>query len=294
MDSLAGKVAVVTGSALGIGRAIARRFAKDKATLILIDIDGPALEETARELRAGGAEVLSRTLDVADETGMARLADEVFAKYGHVDLVINNAGVLPPQGGALWQVSLNTWRWGFDVNVIGVLNVTNAFLPRMMKRDSESWIVNVTSHFGGLLVTAGGGVYGATKAALGAVTEILHFELEAAKAPVKAMLFFPGPHTVPTGIYDPEKVRPTKYPRAADEPKPRHMSIDDMQKYMMETYGRLRDTITPEKAADDIVIALREKRAWFVPMSERFERALKLRFSEIAQGQAPSPPHDIM
>lgn len=294
MESLAGKVALVTGSALGIGRAIARRFARDQAKLILVDIDGPSLDATADELRQAGADLLVRRLDIADESAIHKLAEDSFSAFDGIDLIINNAGVLPPQGGAMWQVSLNTWRWGFDVNVFGVLNVINAFVPKLIKQDREAWIVNVTSHFGGLLVTAGGGVYGATKAALGSLTEILHLELEQMKSPVKAMLFFPGPHTVPTGIYDPERVRPPRFPRHPDEPKPRHRSIDDMQKYMMDTYGRLRDTVTPEKVADDLVLALKENRAWFVPMSDRFERALKLRFSEIMRGQAPSPPADIL
>ena len=145
-----GKVAVVTGAGSGIGRGLAGKAAQLGMKVVACDVDTKGLKATEESLSQGGAEVLAQVTDVTDYGAVVRLADAAYNRFGRVNLLFNNAGVLVD--GILWERSLEDWRWNLDVNVMGVIHGIKAFVPRMIAGGEEGIVVN-TASVGGL--TAG-------------------------------------------------------------------------------------------------------------------------------------------
>jgi NAD(P)-dependent dehydrogenase (short-subunit alcohol dehydrogenase family) len=129
---LAGKTAVVTGGASGIGRALVARLAREGMRVVVADVEPAALEQAVAELRAGGAEVVGVPTDVASFESVQALAERAAAAYGPVHVLCNNAGVGAQEDVPLWELPLSDWRWTFDVNVWGVIHGCKAFLPAML------------------------------------------------------------------------------------------------------------------------------------------------------------------
>jgi len=142
MNELQDKICVITGAGTGIGKGIARRFAKAGGTLVLASRTESNLEATAQEARALGAEVMVRVTDVTDETAVLELFAAVDAEYGRVDILINNSGVF--DNGPLHALSLETWQKVVDVNLTGpFLCARSAF--RSMLKTGGGRIVNIGS-----------------------------------------------------------------------------------------------------------------------------------------------------
>jgi short-subunit dehydrogenase len=172
--SLRGGVAVVTGAAHGIGRALALRLADEGMNLALVDRDADTLEATASTAAARGAGAVStHTLDVADPDAVAALPAEVTARHGRTTLLVNNAGVALM--GSFDEVSLADIEWLMGINFWGVVRMTKAFMP-MLKRESAAQIVNLSSVFG-LIGPAGQCAYSASKFAVRGFSEVLRHEL---------------------------------------------------------------------------------------------------------------------
>ncbi|HEX8852694.1 MAG TPA: SDR family oxidoreductase [Pyrinomonadaceae bacterium] len=174
MSLLQESVAVVTGAATGIGRALAARLASEGARLCLADVNGPALEETADALRAAGAEVSAHVVDVTDSRQVAELARAVVEAHGRADLLINNAGVA--LHGDVEEVSLADIEWVMAVNFWGVVYGVKHFLP-VLKRQPKAYVVNMSSVFG-IIAPPGQAAYAASKFAVRGFTEALRHELE--------------------------------------------------------------------------------------------------------------------
>lgn len=183
-----GSVAVVTGAASGIGRAIATALVARGARVTLADVS-PNVHEVAASLggRARGA-----LCDVSDAAAVQALADEVAARESHVHLLVNNAGV--SVHGRFDEVAPEDFEWLFGVNFRGVVNGCRSFLPHL-RREREAHVVNVCSSFAWLGVP-GKSAYAASKAAVRALSESLRLELRGTG--VGVTLLFPGP--VDTGI----------------------------------------------------------------------------------------------
>ena len=197
-DEPAGRVAVVTGGASGIGKSIAAAFRARGMKVVIADIEQGALDAAATELGAVGI----RT-DVSDAACVQALADAVKAKFGGVDVLVNNAGVGPK--GNLADVTLDDWRWLLDVNLMGVVHGLNAFLPMLRANPRGSHIVN-TASLGGFIAGPGVGIYSATKAAVVALSETLQWEMMMGGEKVGVTILAPGP--VKTGIYSGSRNRP--------------------------------------------------------------------------------------
>jgi NAD(P)-dependent dehydrogenase (short-subunit alcohol dehydrogenase family) len=170
---LHGKVAVVTGAASGIGRALAEVLARRGCSLALADVDAAGLADTARRVEAAGRRASSHVVDVADWERMLAFADEAAAVHGGVDLVVNNAGVSVT--GTLEEQSIEDLRWIVGVNFWGVVHGCKAFLPHLRRRP-EGHIVNVSSVFG-LIGLPTQSSYCATKFAVRGFSEALWAEL---------------------------------------------------------------------------------------------------------------------
>ncbi|MEO9166093.1 MAG: SDR family NAD(P)-dependent oxidoreductase, partial [Aquihabitans sp.] len=119
MQDLKGKVAVVTGGASGIGRALVDQFVAEGMRVVIGDVEVTALDQTVAELRARGADVTAVPVDVTSFTSVEAFADAAYETYGAVHVLVNNAGVGPP-GGLVWESTPNDWAWTFQVNVFGV------------------------------------------------------------------------------------------------------------------------------------------------------------------------------
>ncbi len=143
MRDLAGRTAFVTGAASGIGFALARAFAQAGMRVMLADIEAGALDATVAVLAAEGANVRGIPCDVADPESVRRAAKASYAAFGSVHVVCNNAGV--GGGGGVDDISLDTWRWALDVNLMGVLHGVRTFLPHMREHGEGGHFVNTAS-----------------------------------------------------------------------------------------------------------------------------------------------------
>lgn len=192
MQDLRNKVAVVTGAASGIGRALAIRLAGEGCSLALSDIDELGLEETRRAALANatseGRQVTTDRVDVADRARVHAWADEVVQRHGAAHLVINNAGVAV--GALISEISYEDFDWLMGINFWGVVHGTKAFLPHLEKA-GVGHIVNISSVFG-LIGVPAQGAYNSAKFAVRGFTECLREELEMTGSPVSATCVHPG------------------------------------------------------------------------------------------------------
>ena len=187
MTDVKGRTAFITGGANGIGLGIARAFGRAGAKLALADLDVAALAHAKAELAALTA-VESVELDVRDRAAYARAADEVERALGPVSLLFNNAGVA---GGApAHKLTYELWDWAMGINLYGVINGVQTFLPRMVVRGAGGHIVNTASG-AGLAATGNGVLYSTAKYGVVGLSETLHLELAAAGIGVSVLC--PGP-----------------------------------------------------------------------------------------------------
>ncbi len=189
MEMLSGKVAVVTGAASGIGRALAQRFAAEHMRVVLADVESGPLESTANALADTGAEVLAVPTDVTDSEAVESLAAAARDRFGTYHVVCNNAGVIG-HFGCTWETPLADWRWVLDTNVFGVIHGIRAFLPRLLAQ-GEGHVVN-TSSSAGWRAPPAMGPYAASKHAVLAISQALRAELEALGSPVGVTALCPG------------------------------------------------------------------------------------------------------
>jgi NAD(P)-dependent dehydrogenase (short-subunit alcohol dehydrogenase family) len=187
MRELRDRVALVTGGASGIGRALAQRFAADGMRIVLADVEAAPLAETVAELEAGGAEVLGVEADVSVAADVDAVRDRALAAFGAVHVVCNNAGV---GGGSIVDAPLALWDWTIGVNLMGVVHGVHTFLPLLLEQD-EGHIVN-TASLAGLGGVAGLGIYCTTKFAVVGLSESLHYDLEARGSAVGVSVLCPG------------------------------------------------------------------------------------------------------
>jgi NAD(P)-dependent dehydrogenase (short-subunit alcohol dehydrogenase family) len=174
MDPFAGRVAVITGGAGGIGMALARAFAARGAKLVLADIDEAALGRSATELRGGGATVHTVRCDVGDRAEVEALADATFRHYGAAHVVCNNAGIA--LFGEIAQATHKDWEYTMRVNFWGVAHGVEVFVPRLIAQAQGGHVVN-TASMAGLVGMQWLGLYCASKFAVVGLTESLNREL---------------------------------------------------------------------------------------------------------------------
>ncbi len=186
MKRLEGRVAVVTGAASGIGRATSIVLAKSGCDLALADVDEKGLTSAHAAVQALGRKASVHVVDVSRREAMARLPDEVMDIHGHVNIVMNNAGV--GVGASVEEHDLDDFEWLMGINFWGVVYGSKFFLP-LLKRQDEAHIVNISSLFG-LVGLPTQSAYCASKFAVRGFTESLRSELRGTSVGVTAV--FPG------------------------------------------------------------------------------------------------------
>lgn len=208
MKNFAGRVAVITGGAGGLGREFANVAAGLGMKIVLADVQQDALERARTELEGQGAQVLAMLCDVRKGEQVQALADAAMARFGAVHLVFNNAGV--GAGGLVWENSESDWEWVLGVNLWGVIHGVRIFTRLMLecaKRDAQfdGHIVN-TASMAGLLNAPAMGVYNVSKHAVVSLSESLYHDLQLVEAPIGASVLCP--YFVPTGISQSHRNRP--------------------------------------------------------------------------------------
>jgi NAD(P)-dependent dehydrogenase (short-subunit alcohol dehydrogenase family) len=189
MKTLKGRVAVVTGSANGIGRAIATALAAEGMSLVLADIEAEAVQLAAKQLEASGAAAHGVTTDVSDAESVDALAQAALERFGAVHVLCNNAAVAG-QFGRTWATSRAEWDWVFAVNVMGVVNGLRSFLPILLEQE-EGHVVN-TGSAACFEALPGFGPYAASKHAVLGISEALARELTGSGKPIGVTVAMPG------------------------------------------------------------------------------------------------------
>lgn len=242
MDQFTGKLAVITGAGSGIGRALATRCAGEGMAVVLIDVQEERLNALSERLSSGGAEVTTRALDVSNDHAYAQFAQQLLAERGSPDLLFNNAGIL--RVGETWSHSSEDWQKIIGINVMGVINGLNAFVPAMLESGAPAHIVN-TGSVGSLVAAPGMAQYTAVKMAVRGITETLAYDLAARNAPIDVSLLCPGP--VLTSISD---------DLLGIEPDAGNADPSD---HLMAGQP---DFIAPDDCAGTVFEAIRERRFW--------------------------------
>ena len=197
--TLEGKIAVVTGAGSGIGRATAEALAAAGATVVCADINRETGEETAAALRAAGGRADYRPVDLTDAGSIEAFAQEVAAKHGAVDVLVNGAGW--GKTHPFWEGTPELWERVIALNFVGPMRLTRALLPAMIERGSGK-IVNISSD-AGRVGSLGETVYAGAKGGLIAFTKSL--ARETARYNINVNCVCPGPTETPLLFAVPEK-----------------------------------------------------------------------------------------
>jgi NAD(P)-dependent dehydrogenase (short-subunit alcohol dehydrogenase family) len=286
MRDLTGRVAVVTGGAGGIGRAMGERFAREGMKVVLADVEEAALVTATEKLRAEGLEATGVVCDVADYASVERLRDAAVERYGAVHLLCNNAGIGAGAEGALWEHELNDWRWAFNVNVYGVIHGINAFVPTMISSGAEGHIVNTSSGNGGVSPLRGTPQYAVTKAAVVTLTECLYAQLQDAGSAIGASVLFPGPNMLRTGIFSSWRVRPPELAKERPRQSP-YPTIEDIEAQMSAAGIEVNYT-EPAEVADQVVRAVQAGDFWISAPSASIDAQIRARADSMLNRTNPT------
>lgn len=279
----------MTGGAGGIGKAIGRRFGQEGMKVVLADVLPEPLEQAVAELRREGVDAAGVVADVTDFASVEQLAKQSVSLHGAVHVVCNNAGTGGVSEGYMWEHDLADWRWGIDVNVIGVINGIKAFVPILLEQD-EGHVVNTCSGNGSLAPIARGAlggpamaVYPMTKAAVLCLTESLYTHLQIAGSKVQAHALFPSGF-LNTGIWESWRNRPEQYAPTQERRRPEQTLDAVLERF--ETAG-VKVAFTPlENVAAQVVDGINEGRFWMMgPPSSGDEVISKKAASIVARSE---------
>jgi NAD(P)-dependent dehydrogenase (short-subunit alcohol dehydrogenase family) len=270
MREVAGKVAVLTGAASGIGRGMAESFAAAGMKVVLSDVEEDALVKTTEALRGAGADVHSVVTDVSKADQVQALADESLERFGSVH-----------GAASVWETTLDDWEWILGANLMGVIHGVRTFVPILLEQGVESHVVNTASLAG---LVGGEGAYGVTKFGAVALSESLHFNLERAGAKTKVSVLCPG--FVDTNILDSERNRPAELSDAS--PLPEGPIVEVWREWVEE---QLAEGLSPRSVGDQVLSAIREERFYILTHPE-WNPMIEHRMRAILDGQNPTmlPP----
>jgi len=278
MKKFDGRVAVITGAGSGMGEAMAWRFARAGMKIVVADIDVGAANKVSDALQAAGHQALAVRTDVAKAADVQSLADQAFATFGTVDLLCNNAGVVPSgRFRPVWEYPLEDWQWSLDVNLMGIAHGLRSFVPRMLAQGTEGHIVT-TASVAGLVSGAGSPVYSAAKHAAVRITEALYASLRELNAPIGVTLLCPG--LVNTRIYESERNRPQAL-------RPEGGAAEESTELKAIAADLYAGAISPEEVADQVFAAVSENQ-FYLLTTNAFDEEIRNRMQAILERRNPS------
>jgi NAD(P)-dependent dehydrogenase (short-subunit alcohol dehydrogenase family) len=269
---LKGKTAVITGGASGIGLATAIQFSKAGANIVLGDIEDGPLQTQVEEMRSHGATVIGVHCDVAQEADVEALRDAALKEFGAVHVVFNNAGVA---GGATIGTPKKIWDWVMSVNLDGVVNGMNAFIPLFLEQN-EGHVVNTASE-AGLVGVAGMGPYNASKFAVVGISESLFHELANTGKNVHVSVLCPN--FVRTRIFESERNMPKELASFAENPEGA-----EIKKIAAALVNAGIDAVDVAKAVEDAVV---NEKFWILTHEHSALRITELRLEWMRGGPSP-------
>jgi len=272
------KVAVITGAASGIGRAIAERCVVAGMKVVLADVHEADLTKAETELKTAGGNVLAVKTDVSKRSDVELLARQTLDTFGQVHLLFNNAGVTAD--GAPWEATWNDWEWAIGVNLWGVIHGVKVFTPLMLAQNTECHIVN-TSSTAGLIVGSMVAPYSVTKHAIVALSENLYLTLQQRNSLVKVSVLCPG--FVRTNIANAERSRPAELQNEPVEKTPQ------IQAGLNAFKAAIEAGVSPLQVADVVFEAIRKEQFYVLPSPEWIE-LIKLRTDNLLRLENPHSP----
>lgn len=264
---VAGKTAVVTGAASGIGLGMARALTGAGMSLVAADIEADRLHRVVDHLRSEGKAAVGVVTDVTDEAQVDALAEAAIKEYGAVHVVANNAGV--GAAGPVDEMSLDEWRWILDVNLWGVIHGVRTFLP-LLKAQGEGHI-SATSSVAGLASGPMLGAYHVAKHGVVGLMESVRSELALTESPVRASVLCPGP--VDTDVVRSERNRPDHLIS--------HQAGDAETRFWSRLVATLADGMAPDEVGELFLDAVRSERFWILTHPEEHLPAVESRLELI-------------
>ncbi|MFC6180765.1 SDR family NAD(P)-dependent oxidoreductase [Lactiplantibacillus daowaiensis] len=277
MRDFKNQVMFITGAAHGFGQVIAAGAAKRGMRLVLVDIDEAALKVSYQSIIDTGAQAMMIVADVTKEADVDAAVAQAMAKFGRIDVLINNAGIALP--GRIWELPTRDWEWIMHVNLMSQVYAMQQVIPIMMKQKTHADILNVAS-IAGLVDTPGMPSYHASKFASVGMTEATAYDLQRAGADIDMHVMCPG--FVQTDLYHTENHRPAQYSDSSDPYYQSEAFLKGQQfaKYVI-TNGKPIDTI-----ADTVFEALSENRFYILTHPE-FNPLISDRVHRIVSDGAP-------
>ncbi|MET0458086.1 MAG: SDR family NAD(P)-dependent oxidoreductase [Ilumatobacteraceae bacterium] len=272
MDGLAGRTAVITGAASGLGRAMAERMAGEGMQLVLADIEADPLTELGALLADGGASVITERVDVSRADDIERLADAAYERFGAVHVLCNNAGVV--KRARAWDLTVDDWEWVLGVDLWSVIHAVRVFVPRMRDGGEGGHIVN-TASMSGLLPIPNLAAYSVAKAAVVALSEALQLDFDAVGTPIGVSVLCPV--FIATRITESERNRPAELTNAAAIPA------------VARTTAGVTSTMDAAEVAVAVVDAIRTDRFWILTHDD-YRAVIQARAAGIGTDGRPEPP----
>ncbi|MEM1112200.1 MAG: SDR family NAD(P)-dependent oxidoreductase [Pseudomonadota bacterium] len=288
MQDFNAKVAVITGGASGVGRSLAFALGRRGAHIVVGDVDAAAMDAIGGDLAAEDIECVVQRCDVTDVDSLNALADKAVDAFGGIDLVFANAGIGAGETGAMWDYSEKDWQWCLNVNVWGVINSIRAFMPRLVASGKPAHFVVTGSGNGAYTILPDAPIYTASKAAVHAITENLHYQVQAGGLPVKVSALFPGPHVVDTGLFNSGRVRPEDLKKDVEGNESGINSVDDMKK-MCEEFGIELQVTHPDEVAEMALKGLEEDAFWLLETTADTDAKIRARADMILNRDTPVP-----
>ncbi len=276
MKFFKGKVAVVTGGASGLGRAMAFRFAEEGMKIVIGDIEKSSLEETVTAFKQKGYDVMGKLCNVAEAEDVEDLAKSTVEKFGAVDVLCNNAGVSAT--GRAWEHTKDEWEWALGVNVWGVIHGIRVFTPLMLNQNTEGHIIN-TASVAGLLSLPQMSLYCLTKHSVVTLTESLYHDLKEINAKISCSVLCPA--YVPTKISESERNRPAQQGTLRVKTQ-ENLEMEQKLKYAVES-GKIT-----AKAVADLVFEGISDDQFYILTHPRIKSTVEMRVKDILQNQQPT------
>jgi NAD(P)-dependent dehydrogenase (short-subunit alcohol dehydrogenase family) len=283
VEEFEGKVAVVTGAASGIGRALAEAFIARGMKVVLADIEVGPLEATAHELRESGGDVFAVTADVSRAADVERIGEAAIDVFGALHVACNNAGV--GGGGATWEIDLSIWEWVLGVNLMGVVHGLRSFTPRII--DSGGGHIVNTASMAGLTSPPFMSPYNVSKHAVVTMSESMYAELQMLHPEVGISVLCPG--WVRTRIADSARNRPDAVAAAqaaADEATASRGALSSEQLVaMIDSF--VAEGMQPAAVADLVLDAI-EQRRFYILTHDDWQESVRDRIDRMLNGENPA------